>query len=123
MLRDVRLFLVWLVVQLFDKILIANRGEIACRIMQTCQNLGIKTVAIHSTVDKNSKFVRMADEAVCVVRCRAASCYTTAVEVPVVVGPGCLQPKLPESGAHLAGVSRYWSPSCPSRIWFFVRKH
>lgn len=50
----------------FKKILIANRGEIACRVMSTCKRLGIKTVAIHSDVDSNAKFVRMADEAVCI---------------------------------------------------------
>lgn len=50
----------------FDKILIANRGEIACRVMQTCKRLGISTVAIHSDVDSNAKFVKMADEAYCI---------------------------------------------------------
>lgn len=50
----------------FGKILIANRGEIACRVMHTCKRLGIKTVAIHSDVDSNAKFVRMADEAFCI---------------------------------------------------------
>lgn len=50
----------------FKKILIANRGEIACRVMSTCKRLGIKTVAIHSDVDSNAKFVRMADEAFCI---------------------------------------------------------
>lgn len=48
----------------FDKILIANRGEIACRIIRTAKNLGIKTVAIHSNVDSQSKHVMMADEAI-----------------------------------------------------------
>jgi propionyl-CoA carboxylase alpha chain len=47
----------------FGKILIANRGEIACRVIESCQRLGIKTVAIHSDVDSMGKFVRMADEA------------------------------------------------------------
>ena len=51
---------------LFKKILIANRGEIALRIMQTCRELGISTVAIYSTADKNSLHVKYADEAVCI---------------------------------------------------------
>ncbi|XP_076019227.1 propionyl-CoA carboxylase alpha chain, mitochondrial [Genypterus blacodes] len=50
----------------FDKILIANRGEIACRVMKTCKKMGIKTVAVHSDVDASAVHVKMAAEAVCV---------------------------------------------------------
>ncbi|XP_061600863.1 propionyl-CoA carboxylase alpha chain, mitochondrial [Cololabis saira] len=50
----------------FDKILIANRGEIACRVMKTCKKMGIKTVAVHSEVDSTAVHVKSADEAVCV---------------------------------------------------------
>ena len=51
---------------MFKKILIANRGEIAMRIIRTCKEMGIKTVAVYSTADKESLHVRFADEAVCI---------------------------------------------------------
>ncbi len=51
---------------MFDKILIANRGEIALRIQRACRELGIKTVVVYSTADKEAKYVKLADEAVCI---------------------------------------------------------
>ncbi len=51
---------------IMDKIVIANRGEIALRILRACQAMGIKTVAVHSTVDRNLKHVALADESVCI---------------------------------------------------------
>jgi acetyl-CoA carboxylase biotin carboxylase subunit len=51
---------------MFDKIVIANRGEIALRILRACREMGIKTVAVHSTADRDLKHVRLADESVCI---------------------------------------------------------
>ncbi|OXI25615.1 acetyl-CoA carboxylase biotin carboxylase subunit [Burkholderia sp. AU16482] len=51
---------------MFEKILIANRGEIALRIQRACRELGVKTVVVHSEADKEAKYVRLADEAVCI---------------------------------------------------------
>jgi acetyl-CoA carboxylase biotin carboxylase subunit len=51
---------------MFKKILIANRGEIALRVIRTCKEMGIKTVAVYSTADKESLHVKFADEAVCI---------------------------------------------------------
>jgi acetyl/propionyl-CoA carboxylase alpha subunit len=60
---------------LIQKILIANRGEIALRIMRTCAQMGIATVAIYSDADKDSLFVRQADEAICIGGKQAAESY------------------------------------------------
>jgi len=51
---------------MFDKVLIANRGEIALRILRACHEMGIRTVAVHSTADESAMHVRLADEAVCI---------------------------------------------------------
>ncbi len=59
----------------FSKILIANRGEIALRIVRTCEELGIATVAVHSTVDQSALHVQLADEAVCIGEAPSAKSY------------------------------------------------
>ena len=50
----------------FRKIIIANRGEIACRVIDTCRRMNVRTVAVYSEADKNARHVQMADEAYCV---------------------------------------------------------
>ena len=56
----------WLVNWMFEKILIANRGEIALRVQRACRELGIKTVAVYSEADREAKYVKLADESVCI---------------------------------------------------------
>ncbi|HEV2913543.1 MAG TPA: acetyl-CoA carboxylase biotin carboxylase subunit [Pyrinomonadaceae bacterium] len=66
----------------FRKILIANRGEIACRIIWTCKEMGIKTVAVHSTADRDSLHVRFADEAYCIGPPPSAQSY---LNIPAII--------------------------------------
>ncbi len=67
---------------MFDKIVIANRGEIALRILRACRELGIKTVAVHSDADRDLKHVRLADEAVCIGPAASADSY---LNIPAII--------------------------------------
>jgi acetyl-CoA carboxylase biotin carboxylase subunit len=66
----------------FRKILIANRGEIACRIIWTCKEMGIRTVAVHSDIDRDSLHVRYADEAACIGPAPSAQSY---LNIPAII--------------------------------------
>ena len=66
---------------MLEKVLIANRGEIALRILRACKEMGIKTVAVHSKADENLMHVRLADETVC-------------------IGPNSANRQLPEHPGH-----------------------
>lgn len=67
---------------MFDKVLIANRGEIALRVMRACRELGIQTVAVHSTADEEAMHVRLADESVCIGPPPARDSY---LNIPAIV--------------------------------------
>ena len=67
---------------MFEKILIANRGEIALRIQRACRELGIKTVAVHSEADREAKYVKLADESVCIGPAASAQSY---LHVPALI--------------------------------------
>ncbi|KAI9008359.1 carbamoyl-phosphate synthase L chain, ATP binding domain-containing protein [Gaertneriomyces semiglobifer] len=80
---------------LFDKILIANRGEIACRIMRTAQKLAVKTVAVYSEADRNSMHVKMADEAYLIGPAPSAESYLRMekiIEVAKASGAQAIHP-------------------------------
>jgi acetyl-CoA carboxylase biotin carboxylase subunit len=68
--------------KLFDKVLIANRGEIALRVQRACRELGIKTVVVHSEADRDAKYVALADESVCIGPPPSAQSY---LNIPAII--------------------------------------
>ncbi len=80
---------------MFDKVLVANRGEIACRIMQACRELNIATVAVYSEADRDALHVRMADEAVCIGPPPNVDSYLNAASIlsaAVITGADAIHP-------------------------------
>lgn len=80
---------------MFEKILIANRGEIALRIHRACKEMGIKTVAVHSEADADAMHVRLADEAVCIGPARSSESYlnkSAIISAAVITGADAIHP-------------------------------
>ena len=88
---------------MFKKILIANRGEIALRVIRTCREMGISTVAVYSTADRDSLHVRFADEAVCIGPAPSAQSY---LNIPNIIAAA----EITNADAH------------PSGVWLLVRE-
>ena len=80
---------------MFEKVLIANRGEVALRIHRACREMGIKTVAVHSEADANAMHVRLADEAVCIGPARSTESYlnkSAIISAAIITGADAIHP-------------------------------
>ena len=80
---------------MFEKVLIANRGEIALRVHRACREMGIHTVAVHSTADENAMHVRLADESVCIGPASSAESYlnmTAILSAATITGVDAIHP-------------------------------
>jgi len=80
---------------MFEKILIANRGEIALRIHRACREMGIRTVAVHSEADANAMHVRLADEAVCIGPAKSSESYLNKpalISAAIITGADAIHP-------------------------------
>ena len=85
---------------MFEKILIANRGEIALRVLRACRELGIKTVTVHSEADRDAKYVKLSDESVCIGPAPSAQSY---LNIPAVISAAEVL-----RGSHVGLVGRHW---------------
>ena len=91
------------------KVLIANRGEIALRILRSCRELGIATVAVYSTVDKDALHVQLADEAVCVGDALSSKSYLNVPNILAAAPPAGLTRSIPVTASWLKTTN---SPRC-----------
>ncbi len=97
---------------MFKKILIANRGEIACRVIRAARELGIKTVAIHSEADKDSMHIKMADESICVGPASASESYLnipSIISAAEITGADAIHP-----GYGFLSENTYFAEVCES---------
>ena len=112
---------------MFSKILIANRGEIACRIMKTAKAMGIATVAVYSDADANGEHVAMADEAVRIGPPPSAESYLQAeriIQAALETGAEAIHPGFGFLSENLSGLSRYicfvaFATSASASYFFF----
>ena len=80
---------------MFEKVLIANRGEIALRIHRACREMGIRTVAVHSEADANAMHVRLADEAICIGPSKSTDSYLNKpaiISAAIITGADAIHP-------------------------------
>jgi acetyl-CoA carboxylase biotin carboxylase subunit len=94
---------------MFEKILIANRGEIALRILRACREMGIQTVAVHSTADANAMHVKLADESVCIGPPRSKDSYLNIpalISAATITGSDAIHPGIGflSENAHFAQI-------------------
>src|SRR3954453_10993024 len=97
---------------MFSRILIANRGEIALRIIRACRELGVQTVAVYSTADRDAAYLKLADQAICIGKAPPGESYLkidriiAAAEISDVdaipPGSGFLSPRPPSAGVSPA---------------------
>jgi acetyl-CoA carboxylase biotin carboxylase subunit len=93
---------------MFKKILIANRGEIALRIQRACREMGIKSVVVYSEADRDAKYVKLADEAVCIGPAASAQSY---LNMPAIISTA----EVTDAEAiHRAMASSRKTPTSPS---------
>ena len=91
---------------MFKKILIANRGEVALRVIYACRELGIKTVAVYSEADENSLHVRFADEDVCIGPARSVDSYLSVPAEKIKVIMNAVSPAFkPVTAADMSSAS------------------
>src|SRR5258705_355159 len=109
---------------MFDKVLIANRGEIALRIHRACREMGIQTVAVHSTADTDAMHVRLADESVCIGPPPARDSYLNIpaiLSAATITGVAAIHPAygfLSENSRPAISRSRCWATAwAPACIW------
>ena len=88
---------------MFKKILIANRGEIALRIQRACREMGVKSVVVYSEADRDAKYVKLADEAVCIGPAQSAQSY---LNMPAIISTLATAKR----GLVLRGLSNYGLP-------------